>query len=356
MKRKVLLTLVTLLLCTILMACGKNTPETSVDEENSSEETIDSNEETQIFEGYQEISLDKIGEYEYEHISYSDFKDNYVLSLGRVNLQSDISDNTYTLNLDGSNNLNVVKIDYDYIKFKNGLSASFDDLDIENYSFYTPVDTGYIEVGIHNKADELVLNKYTNEDKTQEFMNLQVRYGEDVWELSNTLYEEERATMQEFCDFINCIEPTYDESAPLIMKKLEDSLKQFSFNNIKFDFTDKQIGSLKEIEFTGDGKISKLPVLSFRNPDSTEWIDFILGWTLYHGVESDIEEIKKETVKLFEIPFKNYNLRVYEFEDDGKSVVGFIKKGENTEYILMIDTNMSIEELEQFFRDVVIDE
>lgn len=356
MKRKVLLTLVTVLLCTILMACGKNTPEPSVDEENSSEETFDNNEETQIFDGYQELSLDKIGEYEYKQISYSDFKDNYVLNLDRVNLQSDISDNTYTLNLNNTL-FKPNRFDYDYIRFDDKIHVNFDDLEFKSVWNYTPMNTDYIKSKINLNIDDIKLDTYFTENNEHEVMIAQIKLNGDTWKITNYVengnYEK---AIDEICEVFNCIEPTYDESAHLIMKVFEESLKYFSFNNIKFDFTSKQIGSLKEVEFKEDGKISKLPVLSFRNPDSTEWIDFRLALTLYNGVEYDIEEIKKETAKLFEIPLKNYNLRVYEFEDDGKSVVGFIRKGENTEYILMIDTNMSIEELEQFFRDVVVDE
>lgn len=353
MKRKISLVFLSVLICMGLMACSNKNNDTDYNSEQDIESvdaTTESEENNQV--GYEEVSLDKIGEYEFAHVSYSDFSKN-THEIGYINLGNEFTDLMSSLNFANSN-IRPNNFEFDIVRFDNGAMyfREGDIYDKSDYFGYSVVDESQIKDIVGNDV-EVVLYMNHNEENTKKWYQAQLDFGDLTWDLSTEIIEEDyEGAMSRIISMTKCICPEYIESEPTAMHYVRTTLNYFSFNNVEFDFTNKDIGDLDCVWYNQDGSIDTITALIFRDFDSEKWVEFLIANTTMGNVKNELDKINDNVNKLYEIHLTDNIIRVYEDKSEEFFKLGFIE--DDTEYILNIDTNMTLDELMKFLDETIV--
>lgn len=354
MKIKILL--ICMICCLLgLYGCNKaDSDKNNVNDIENIENTLDTeNTDTEIMKpviitpGYSEISVNQIGDYNFDYINYNEFS-KQTNEIGCITLEDNESNLKATLNFIDSK-VKPIGFERDYVEFDNLDGMYFVAGKAEDYSnSYETVDCKEIQDIVGSSA-KVVVYKISNGYKAT------VEYPELTWYIYSSAgdageYEEAFSALKNRVAYI-C--ETYIESAPTSIQFVRNTLNNLYFNCVKFDFTKKYLDNLEYIKYNYDGSVNFIGSLSIKDYDNQQWINLNIADTDIGPISYKIQTLKDNTTKLYEIDTQYKKIRVYKDKEGKTYTLGFIQ--DDTEYLLDATTNMSLEELTNLFNEIIIE-
>lgn len=363
MKKKLGLILLTTLCCTCLVACSSS-ENVDVSKENTAEDSVDIEVNEDIANGdynsllkeieYEEISLDKMGEYEYDYTVF--ITDTY--DLGYINIEyetfkDELIEIKGTLDFSGGA---IYPLEFDYNGVETNLGTNISAYEkgyVVSIDGYSEIDSSYFSDAI---PEGMSCNLYSDDS----YLILVLHNDNISWSITDKYanYEDVEICKETIKQSISCICSKYNENALSIEEYQTSVFKNVKLNTNEFDFSDYNFENVPYCWFTyEDGyKIRKIDELLISLDDeNNKRVSF--SWHQNDKYVNDrVRSMKENTVKMYEsVLAENLKIRVYEYTEGNFERLGIIKDGK--EYIQSIHCyNLTIDELYSFLGNTIMEE